>query len=165
MIMIVNYAKFPQRAIMVPGQLSCFSLAHGYRADFSSTDATRINTGSSDELELPLGQGPRQNSATSMGFKLETSATEVVKQQLVLVVKTTTFQHWSSLGTATVQSRRPQRKFDGSIPDDIGQRNGIIAQDDFYRQQRQIRPTRGYGARTTLIFLVGPWVSSRFRLS
>ena len=54
--------------------------------------------------------------------------------------------------------------FDGGIPD-IGQRNGIIAQDDFYRQQRQIRPTRGYGARTTLLFLVGPWVSSRFQLS
>ena len=164
MIFIVNNAKFAQHAVMVPGQLSYFSLAHGSRADFDSVDATRFNTGSSDELELPLGQGPRQNSATSMGFKLETSATEVVKQQLVLVVKATTFQHWSSLGTATVQSRRPQRKFDGSIPD-IGQRIGIVAQDDYDRQQRQIRPTRGYGVRTTLIFLVGPWVSSRFRLS
>ena len=92
MIMIVNKAKFPQRAIMVPGQLSCFSLAHGYRADFSSTDATRFNTGSSDEPEFPLGQGPRQNSAFSMGFKLETSATEVVKQQLVLVMKTTLYR-------------------------------------------------------------------------
>ena len=66
-----------------------------------------FNTGSSDELELPLGQGPRHNSAFSMGFKLETSATKVMKQQLVLVVKTITSQHWSSLGTATVQSRRP----------------------------------------------------------
>ena len=93
MIFIVNNAKFAQHAVMVPGQLSYFSLAHGSRADFDSVDATRFNTGSSDELELPLGQGPRQNSATSMGFKLETSATEVVKQQLVLVMETTTFQH------------------------------------------------------------------------
>ena len=91
MIFIVNNAKFAQHAVMVPGQLSYFSLAHGSRADFDSVDATRFNTGSSDELELPLGQGPRQNSATSMGFKLETSATEVVKQQLVLVVKTTLY--------------------------------------------------------------------------
>ena len=164
MIFIVNNAKFAQHAVMVPGQLSYFSLAHGSRADFDSVDATRFNTASSDELELPLGQGPRQNSATSMGFKLETSATEVVKQQLVLVVKTTTSQHWFSLGTATVHSRRPHLKFDGGTPD-IGQQNGIIAQDDYYRQQRRIRPTRDYGARTTLIFLVGPWVSSRFRLN
>ena len=57
------------------------------------TQPARINTGSSDEPEFPLGQGPRQNSAFSMGFKLKTSATEVVKQQLVLVMKTTTFQH------------------------------------------------------------------------
>jgi hypothetical protein len=42
MIFIVNNAKFAQHAAMVPGQLSCFSLAHGYRADFSSTDATRL---------------------------------------------------------------------------------------------------------------------------
>jgi hypothetical protein len=98
MLMIVNHAHFPQRAIMVDtrlvfianvdgvreisrvlrvaptlpiiaGQLACFSLAHGSRADFDSIDATRLNTGSSDELELPLGQGPRQNSASSMGFK------------------------------------------------------------------------------------------------
>ena len=77
---------------MVQGQLSGFSLAHGSRTDFSATDATRINTGSSDEPEFPLGQGPRQNSAFSMGFKLETSATEVVKQQLVLVMKSTLYR-------------------------------------------------------------------------
>ena len=69
MIFIVNNAKFAQHAVMVPGQLSYFSLAHGSRADFDSIDATRLNTDSSDELELPLGQGPRQNSASSMGFK------------------------------------------------------------------------------------------------
>jgi hypothetical protein len=92
MIFIVNNAKFAQHAVTVPGQLSYFSLAHGSRADFDSIDATRLITGSSDELELPLGQGPRQNSASSMGFKLETSATEVVKQQLVLVMKTNLYR-------------------------------------------------------------------------
>jgi hypothetical protein len=92
MIFIVNNAKFAQHAVMAPGQLSYFSLAHGSRADFDSVDATRINTGSSDEPEFPLGRGPRQNSAFSMGFKLETSAIEVVKQQLVLVMKTTLYR-------------------------------------------------------------------------
>ena len=92
MIFIVNIAKFARHAVMVPGQLSYFSLAHGSRADFDSIDATRFNTGSSDEPEFPLGQGPRQNSAFSMGFKLETSATEVVKQQLVLVMKSTLYR-------------------------------------------------------------------------
>ena len=92
MIFIVNNAKFPQHAVMVSGQLSYFSLAHGSRADFVSIDATWFNTGSSDELDLPLGQGPRHNSAFSMGFKLETSSTKVVKQQLVLVTKTTLYR-------------------------------------------------------------------------
>ena len=66
-------------------------------------DATRFNTGSSDEPEFPLGQGPRQNSAFSMGFKLETSATEVVKQQLVLVMKSTLYgtQHIVAFNNGT----------------------------------------------------------------
>ena len=68
------------------------SLAHGSRTSVELDDVNLL-VGGRDSIDSPLGHSPSEKVAPQTGLRLETSATDVVKQQLVLVLKSACYRN------------------------------------------------------------------------
>jgi hypothetical protein len=125
LLSIITNAEFPLRAIMTRTQflfigntdgveqvkrllqtvqlplpilhidLTAHSLAHGSRLSFAPDHENRLPIGNQAGSELPFGHVSSANCSAPSGLRLETSATDVVKQELSLVQKSSLYRRSS----------------------------------------------------------------------